>query len=118
MTVDIEAVSRLIDEAVQAFVLPRFAKLSSTDIEAKVTAGDPADIVTIVDQQVEAYLSRTLVALVPSSSVVGEESVHRRPELLKLLASDRPLWVIDPIDGTKNFAAGDSRFGIMVAWVV
>ena len=118
MIVDIAAVSRLLDDAAQTFVLPRFAKLSGTDIEAKVTAGDPEDIVTVVDQQVEAHLSRELVALLPSSAVVGEETVHHRPELIKLLASNQPLWVIDPIDGTKNFAAGDSGFGIMVGWVV
>jgi fructose-1,6-bisphosphatase/inositol monophosphatase family enzyme len=35
-----------------------------------------------------------------------------------LLESDQPLWVIDPIDGTKNFAAGNDGFGIMLAWVV
>ena len=118
MIVDIAAVSRLLDDAAQTFVLPRFAKLSGTDIEAKVTAGDPEDIVTVVDQQVEAHLSTELVALLPSSAVVGEESVHHRPELIKLLASNQPLWVIDPIDGTKNFAAGDGGFGVMVALVV
>lgn len=35
-----------------------------------------------------------------------------------MLNSDRALWLIDPIDGTKNFAAGESGFGVMVAYVV
>jgi fructose-1,6-bisphosphatase/inositol monophosphatase family enzyme len=99
-------------------VLPRFSRLSIDDVEAKATAGDPADAVTIVDREVEAHLSKALSALAPSAAVIGEEAAHHRPELLRLLASDQPLWVIDPIDGTKNFAAGDSGFGVMVAYVV
>jgi fructose-1,6-bisphosphatase/inositol monophosphatase family enzyme len=58
-----------------------------------------------------------LTALGPSAAVIGEEAVHYRADLLRLLSSDEPLWLIDPIDGTKNFAAGDSGFGLMVAYV-
>ena len=99
-------------------VLPRFSRLSAADVESKATLGDPADLVTVVDREVEAHLSHALTALTPSATVIGEEAAHHRPELLRLLASDQPLWVIDPIDGTRNFAAGDSGFGIMVAYVV
>ena len=89
----------------RTLVLPRFANLAEGDVQAKASADDPEDIVTIVDREVETELTRTLAALAPPATVVGEESVHERPELLDLMASDEPLWVIDPIDGTKNFAA-------------
>ncbi|MGQ0675453.1 MAG: inositol monophosphatase family protein, partial [Rhodospirillales bacterium] len=36
---------------------------------------------------------------------------------LALLAGDAPVCVIDPIDGTRNFAAGTPDFGVMVALV-
>lgn len=117
MAIDIQAVTGVIEEAARTLVLPRFSRLSDDDAEAKATAGDPEDVVTIVDREVETHLSKTLTALTPAT-VIGEEAAHHRPELLRLLASDQPLWVIDPIDGTKNFAAGDSGFGIMVAYVV
>jgi fructose-1,6-bisphosphatase/inositol monophosphatase family enzyme len=118
VTLDIEAVTRIIEEAAETLVLPRFAKLSSADIEAKATPGDPDDIVTIVDHEVETHLARALTSLMPSARVIGEEAVQRWPGQLERLASKEPLWVIDPIDGTKNFAGGETGFGIMVAWVV
>jgi fructose-1,6-bisphosphatase/inositol monophosphatase family enzyme len=118
LRIDIQAVTRVIDEAAHTLVLPRFSRLSPDDVEAKTTPGDPHDLVTIVDREVEAYLSAALGALTPSAAVLGEEAAHDRPELLQLLASRQPLWIIDPIDGTKNFASGNSGFGIMVAFVV
>ena len=118
MAVDIQAVTGFIEEAARTLVLPRFSRLSADEVEAKATPGDPEDVVTIVDREVETHLSRVLAAVIPSAAIIGEEAAHYRPELLQLLASDQPLWVIDPIDGTKNFAAGDSGFGIMVAYVV
>jgi fructose-1,6-bisphosphatase/inositol monophosphatase family enzyme len=118
MTIDIQAVTNVIEEAARTLVLPRFCRLSADDVESKATAGDPDDMVTIVDRDVETYLSKELAALDPSAAVIGEEAAHQRPELLRLLASDQPLWIIDPIDGTKNFAAGNSAFGVMVAYVV
>jgi fructose-1,6-bisphosphatase/inositol monophosphatase family enzyme len=117
VTVDIQAVTDVIEEAARTLVLPRFSRLAAADVEAKATPDDPADVVTVVDREVETYLSKALTALTPSA-VIGEEASHHRPQLLGLLASDQPLWIIDPIDGTKNFAAGDSGFGIMVAYVV
>jgi fructose-1,6-bisphosphatase/inositol monophosphatase family enzyme len=118
MTVDMEAVARVITEAAQTLVLPRFTTLSTAEVQAKPTQDDPEDIVTVVDQEVETYLARALTALVPQAAVIGEEAVRRQPDDLERLCSTQPLWVIDPIDGTKNFAAGKSGFGIMVALVV
>jgi fructose-1,6-bisphosphatase/inositol monophosphatase family enzyme len=118
VAINIQAVTGFIEEAAQSLILPRFSRLSSDEVEAKATPGDPEDVVTIVDREVEAHLSKALAALTPSAAVIGEEAAHSRPELLHLLATDQALWVIDPIDGTKNFAAGDSGFGIMVAYVV
>lgn len=118
MAIDIQTVTGVIEETARTLVLPRFSLLSAADVEAKATPGDPADVVTVADREVETYLSKALTALTPSAAVIGEEASHHRPELLRLLASAQPLWVIDPIDGTKNFAAGNSGFGIMVAYVV
>jgi fructose-1,6-bisphosphatase/inositol monophosphatase family enzyme len=115
---DIDAVTNLVDEIAQTAILPRFRRLASEDVERKSTAADPDDIVTVVDRDVEDRLTLALRALTPSAPVIGEEAVHSRPELLNLCASDGPLWLLDPIDGTKNFARGDDGFGVMLAWVV
>lgn len=115
---DIDAVTNLVDEIAQTAILPRFRRLGSEDVEHKSTAADPDDIVTVVDRDVEDRLTLALRALVPSAPVIGDEAVHARPELLNLRVSDEPLWLLDPIDGTRNFARGDDGFGVMLAWVV
>ena len=115
---DIDVVTNIVDEIAQVAILPRFRRLGLEDVECKSTATDPDDIVTAVDRDVEERLTRALAALTPSAPVVGEEAVHARPELLNVRASDGPFWLVDPIDGTRNFARGDDGFGVMVAWVV
>jgi fructose-1,6-bisphosphatase/inositol monophosphatase family enzyme len=117
LTPDIDRVTALLHETSDELVMPRFARLTSEDVIVKSAAHDPDDIVTVVDRQVERQLSRALPHIAPAA-VVGEEATHARPELLNLLASDDPVWVIDPIDGTRNFAAGLDAFGTMLAWVV
>src|SRR3546814_4788643 len=60
------------------------------------------DLVTIADEAAERALAARLPALVPGSVLVGEEGVERDAGLLGLLQGDAPVWIVDPIDGTKN----------------
>lgn len=114
---DIDRVAALLRQVADEAILPRFRRLQAEDVIGKPTPGDPEDIVTAVDRDVERVLTRELAALTPGVAVLGEESAHERPELLRLLDADDPLWIVDPIDGTKNFAAGDDGFGVMLAFV-
>ena len=111
----IDRVSGLLAEVVAEEVMVRFRALEASDLEAKISAGDPDDLVTAVDRAVERRLTGALTALLPGSRVVGEEATHAQPALLAALASTDPVWLVDPIDGTKNFARGDDTFGVMVA---
>lgn len=111
----LDTITALITEAADRLILPRFRHLRPEDIENKSTRPDVEDLVTVVDRDVEAWLATELSALDPSAAVVGEEAVHAEPDLLELLASDDPLWLLDPIDGTRNFARGDDGFGVMLA---
>ena len=43
--------------------------------------------------------------------------MHDDPTLMASLDSVRPVWVIDPVDGTANFAAGNTPFAVMVCLV-
>jgi fructose-1,6-bisphosphatase/inositol monophosphatase family enzyme len=113
----IDRVSGLLAEVVAEEVTGRFRALGAGDIEGKPTADDPDDLVTAVDRAVERRLTDALVDLLPGSRVVGEEAVHARPELIEALAGAEPVWLVDPIDGTKNFARGDDAFGVMIALV-
>src|SRR3546814_18101871 len=92
-------------------VLPRFQALAAHEIHEKAAG----EVVTVVDVAVEKRLTARLTDLLPGSLVVGEEAVHAEPALMDQLASDAPVWILDPIDGTRNFAHGRPVFAIMVA---
>ncbi len=111
--IDINKVSAVIEEIAAADVLPRFQALADHEIEEK-SAGE---LVTVVDVAVENILTARLQDLLPGSLVVGEEAVHAEPALMDQINTDAPVWIIDPIDGTRNFAHGRPTFAIMVALI-
>jgi fructose-1,6-bisphosphatase/inositol monophosphatase family enzyme len=113
MIVDNEKVRRLIVEVAESEVMPRFEKLEAGDVSEK----SPGDFVTIADVASERRLTPALRDLLPGSLVVGEEAVAADPAVLALLDGDDPVWVVDPIDGTANFASGIPMFAIMVALI-
>lgn len=113
--VDLKVVAETIREIARAEALPRWQNLAAGDVEEK--AG-PDDLVTVADKAVEVALGDRLRGMLSGSAVVGEEGVHADPSLLGLLRHPAPAWVIDPIDGTSNFAAGNPDFAVMVALVV
>jgi myo-inositol-1(or 4)-monophosphatase len=57
-----------------------------------------ADMVTETDERVERVLFGLLKEKYPDHHFIGEESTNE-----KILLSDNPTWIIDPIDGTTNF---------------
>lgn len=104
-------VNELIVEVCDAEILPRFRSLADGDIEQK----RPGDLVTVANRQAEVVLTAALRDAHPDALVVGEEAVFTRPELLEALPEAEHAWVIDPVDGTRNFVQGRPDFGVMVA---
>ena len=103
-------VSALIRDVAARIVMPRFRQLDPSQIEEK----EPDELVTIADRESEEALSEAVLRLLPGSRVVGEEGCSADPGLIGTIG-DGLVWIIDPIDGTANFAAGETPFGIMVA---
>lgn len=93
-------------------VTPRFRALSVQDIAEK----SPGEVVTIVDREAEAALYEGLDALDIGARIVGEEAATHDPQLQHDIGKGL-VWLIDPLDGTANFAAGRAPFGMMVALV-
>lgn len=91
-------------------VMPRYRNLTADQISEK--AAD--DFVTIADRESEARLAEGLAAILPEAGIIGEEACAADPTILDR-AGEGLNWIIDPIDGTGNFAAGRPPFGIMVA---
>lgn len=106
-----DQVTGLIQEVADTIVRPRFRHLQAGEIHAKA----PGDVVTIADQEAERALTAGLTALLPGSQVVGEEAVAADPDVLRRMCSAGDVWIVDPVDGTNNFAAGKTPFAVMVA---
>ena len=111
---DSERVVELMRETAAAELLPRFRNLSTDEIRQK----RPGDVVTVADVAAEHRLAAGLARILPGVPVVGEEAVENDAGLLDLIA--RPgeaCWIVDPLDGTANFAAGRDRFAMIVCLV-
>ncbi|MBD2842044.1 inositol monophosphatase family protein [Erythrobacter rubeus] len=104
-----EEIRDLLRFAAQRSMLPRFRALADSEIEMK---GED-DPVTVVDREVESFLTEALTKLAPGVEVVGEEAVHADESVLDHLSGQ--CWIIDPLDGTANFTEGKEPFGIIVA---
>jgi len=82
---------------------------TSADIQYK-DGGSP---VTEADLAVDAYLRRTLMAAAPEFGWLSEETLDDARRL------DREVvWVVDPIDGTRAFARGDTDWTVAIGIVV
>ncbi|MBJ7538931.1 inositol monophosphatase family protein [Marinomonas transparens] len=70
------------------------------------------ELVTSTDIAVDKYLCASIAEKYPSHLILSEES---SPSLnLEARPSDKPVWVIDPIDGTVNFAHGHAHVAVSI----
>jgi fructose-1,6-bisphosphatase/inositol monophosphatase family enzyme len=112
---DVETLEAILREAGRAIVMPAFRHPGAGTVRQKT---GPLDLVTDADEAAEAMITRALQQAFPSCLVVGEEAASADRSLLSRLASAPLAFVVDPIDGTSNFAAGLPLFGTMAAAVV
>lgn len=101
-------------QAARDQILPRFRNLSPDQIDTKT---GPEDLVTEADRAAEAQLTEAAGRLLPGALVVGEEGVAADPGILDRFATADLAVVIDPVDGTWNFASGLACFGVILAVV-
>ena len=109
-----ERVADLMRDTAAAELLPRFRALAEHEVRLK----RPGDVVTVADELSEQRLASGLAKILPGVPVVGEEAVEKDPGLVELIG--RPgeaCWVVDPLDGSANFASGKDRFAMIVCLV-
>ncbi|WP_159774808.1 inositol monophosphatase family protein [Streptomyces sp. HM190] len=106
---DVEEAMR---KAAAAEIMPRWRQLAEHEVDQK---NGPHDLVTDADRKAELYLTRALPALLPGSVVVGEEAVHANPASYEAIRGDAPVWIVDPVDGTRQFVRGEPGFCTLVA---
>ncbi len=113
----IDNVARLMIEAGQNIIMPLYNNLSPDDIATK---SSDTDFVTVADRDAEFWLIPRLEALLKDSTdnllVVGEESISDDPHLAKKIGRSLA-FVIDPIDGTRNFVNGSPHFCSMISLI-
>lgn len=113
--IDITRLADLLRQAAQTEIMPRFRRLGSGDVRIKTEA---IDLVTEADEQAERLIKAEAAKLWPDALFVGEESVAADPALLGRLAGAEVAIIVDPVDGTFNFAAGVPAFGVMASVVI
>ncbi len=101
---DVEAIARRAGEAVMAVYAGDFAVHTKADV-SPVTAADDA---------AEALIVPALQALTPGVPVVAEEAVARG----EVPATGRRFWLVDPLDGTREFVSRNGEFTVNLALVV
>jgi histidinol-phosphatase len=100
MSADLALALRLADAA-DAISLPRFRSGLAVETKPDLTP------VTEADRAVEAELRRLLAAERPGDAVLGEEE--------GAAGSGARRWIVDPIDGTRNYARGIPVWATLVA---
>jgi histidinol-phosphatase len=100
MSADLELAFRLADAA-DAISLPRFRTGLAIETKPDLTP------VTEADRAVEAEIRRILTAERPGDAVLGEEE--------GAIGSGARRWIVDPIDGTRNYSRGIPVWATLVA---
>ncbi|HEY2531811.1 MAG TPA: inositol monophosphatase family protein [Xanthobacteraceae bacterium] len=108
-------VGEILSQAARTEIMPRFGRLVSEQVREKSSR---FDVVTDADEAAEMAISAALKAVYPEAVIVGEEAAGRDQSLLDALGIADLAFVLDPLDGTKNFASGLPLFGVMAAATV
>ncbi len=104
--VDLELATDLVAEAARIA-----AKIRASGALAARTKSNVSDLVTAADLAAEKFVVEQLATLRPADGIVGEEGAFTK-------GTSGRRWVIDPVDGTYNFAAGSDYWCSAIALAV
>lgn len=108
-----EEVASVIRTVTETEILPRFRNLQQGQIREK----SPNQLVTDADVMAERAFAQILPQLL-NGAMVGEEGADANPESLLAVERESVVWIVDPVDGTGNFAAGNPRFAVIIALMI
>ena len=106
MTYSLAVLKDMIIAAAQEELLPRFARVERQHKR-------DGSVLTEADLAVQSRIATQLLQHWPDTVFLGEEMTAA--EQTQLLASGQPVWCLDPLDGTSNFAAGIPYFCVSLA---
>jgi len=107
---DLLAVLRLIAERAGKIILAYYVEGDAVEVTHK----DDQSPVTAADEAAEDFILQALATLTPDIPAIAEEAVSagRVPEI-----GDKPFWLVDPLDGTKEFLTRNGEFTVNIALV-
>jgi fructose-1,6-bisphosphatase/inositol monophosphatase family enzyme len=109
---DVQRIGEILTLAAETEIMPRFQVLAAEQVRQKSSS---FDLVTEADEAAEQVISGKLRAAFPGCVIVGEEAAAKDPALVGEIADANLAFIVDPIDGTRNFVAGLPLFGVMIA---
>jgi fructose-1,6-bisphosphatase/inositol monophosphatase family enzyme len=112
---DVNRLANILRDAAKAEILPRFRHLDEGMVRQKSEA---IDLVTEADEQAERAIRAAVAEAWPEALFVGEEAVSADAGLLDRLDEADFAIIVDPVDGTANFAAGLPLYATMASVVV
>ena len=84
-------------QAGRACLLGYFGKINNIQEKQK------ADLVSEADKESEEIIKKQLQKFFPESEFLGEEEAYLTGTKVGMPATDKPRWILDPLDGTTNF---------------
>jgi histidinol-phosphatase len=86
------------------------AELALRHQKAGITAENKPDDspVTIADKECEKLIAKTLLETFPDDGILGEEGSNKE-------SKNGRRWIIDPIDGTRDFVRGNPLWSVLIA---
>jgi fructose-1,6-bisphosphatase/inositol monophosphatase family enzyme len=111
---EIDRLAQILRKAAESEIMPRFRALGAENVREKDSA---TDLVTDADEAAECFIKAECAKLFPEAAFIGEESAAANPALLEELGETELAIIVDPIDGTANFAAGMPLFAVMASVV-
>jgi fructose-1,6-bisphosphatase/inositol monophosphatase family enzyme len=108
-------IGEILSRAAETEIMPRFGALTAAQVREKSSR---FDVVTDADEAAEHAISVALETAYPGAVVIGEEATAKNSTLLDAIGTAGLAFVLDPLDGTRNFASGLPLFGIMAAATV
>jgi len=106
MTIKLETLQNILQETAHKELLPRFQ-------QSQVQEKSDGSLVTEADLAMQAAVEHALQKYWSDIPLLGEESSPEQQQAL--LDTAERLWVLDPLDGTSNFAAGLPFFAVSLA---
>jgi 3'(2'), 5'-bisphosphate nucleotidase len=113
-----EPLQRELDVALEAARAAAAAVLEVYATDFSVEMKDAREPVTLADRRANALITARIAAVFPHDGLVAEESAPREPEAVEAATRADRLWLVDPLDGTKELIARNGEFAVMIGLVL